>query len=65
MKNGFPAVCYGQEGLKNIDLGDRFLPQSNIGFSNVSVVRVEDCHMQEDSSNPDYVLGNLVYKMNF
>ena len=65
MKNGLRAVCHGQEILKNIDVGDRFLPQSNTGFSNVSVVWVEDCHMQEDSSNPDYVFGNLTYKMNF
>ena len=65
MKDGLHAVCHGQESLKNIYLGDRFRPQFNIGFSNVSVVGVEDCHMQEDSSNPDYVFGNLAYKMNF
>lgn len=46
MKNLFPTVCHGQESLKNVDLGDKFLPLPNIGFSDVSVVQEEDCHMQ-------------------
>ena len=33
MKDGLHAVCHGQESLKNVDLGDRFWPQFNIGFS--------------------------------
>lgn len=47
------------------DLQDKFLPQPNTGFSNVSVVRVEDCHMQADNSNPAYVPGNLAYECIF
>lgn len=65
MKNSFLTVCHGQESLKNVDLGDKFLPQLNIGFSDVSVVQGEDCHMQADSSNKDYVPGNLGHSMYF
>ena len=34
----FPTVCHGQDSLKNIDLDDKFLTQTSVGFSNISIV---------------------------
>lgn len=53
MKNGLRAVCHGQESLEKHRRRGQVPTTVQYRLSNVSVVD-EDCHMQEDSSNPDY-----------